>query len=260
MNSFKILLEKIKEAKALDFGQVFNDSIELFKKTWLQGFLLQLFTLIVMLPLIIVLYVPLIGMMIAQQESGYANTDAFNNFFAGMSVLYILFVIVGAFVLGAVSLALNAAFFRIMNRLDSDKTVSSSDFFYFLKTKYLSKIFVLMLVSMGISIVAALLCYLPIFYVLVPLSFFTIVYAFNPNFSVGDIVKVSFKLGNKKWLITFGLIIVSSLLAQIVGFLLCFVGVLFTAPFVYHPIYIIYKKVIGFEEQHVIDEIGTSSE
>ena len=95
---------------------------------------------------------------------------------------------------------------------------------------------------------------------MIPVSYFAIVFAFNPELSVGEVIKVGFKLGNKKWLLSFGLIIVASLLAQIVGFLLCGIGMLFTATFVYHPIYFIYKNVIGFNSDNPIDEIGMSSE
>ena len=260
MNTITNLLEKIERAKELDFGTILNESIELFKKTWLQGFLLYLFTIIVMLPLIIVLYIPLVGMMIAQQESGYTDNEAFSNFFGGMSILYVLFVVVGVFVLGAISVALNAGFFRIMKKLDYNEKVETTDFFYFIKGKYLSKTFMLMLISILISIPAALLCYIPFIYVIVPMSYFAVIFAFNPEFSVGEIVNVSFKLGNKKWLLTFGLIIVASLLSQIVGFLLCFVGLFFTATFVYHPTYLIYKKVVGFDENNLIEETGTTTE
>ena len=260
MNTIEMLLKKIEVSKELDFGTVFGEAIELFKKTWLQGFLLQVFTLIVMLPLLIVFYVPFIGMIIAQQESGYSDNQIFSDFFASMSILYILLVIVGVFVLGAVSVALNAGFYRIMKMLDYNEQVTTSDFFHFVKGKYLSKTFMIMLVSILIAIPAALLCYIPLIYAIVPLSFFALIFAFNPELSVGDIVKASFKLGNKKWLISFGLIIVSSLLAQMVGFLLCFVGVFFTATFVYHPIYLIYKNVIGFDDASAIEEIGTVQE
>lgn len=260
MNTITTLLKKIEQAKELDFGGIFSESIELFKKTWLQGFLLFLFTLIIMLPLIIVLYIPLIGVIIAQQESGYTDNEAFSNFFDGVSVLYVVFVIVGVFVLGAISFALNAGFYRIMRKLDNNEIVDTSDFFHFVKTEYLSKSFLLMLVSILIAIPSVLLCYLPLIYIMVPLSFFGVVFAFNPEFSVGDIVKASFNLANKKWLISFGLIVLCTLLSQIVGYLLCGIGLFFTATFVYHPIYLIYKKVIGFDEQHVIDDIGTSIE
>jgi hypothetical protein len=256
MNTISYLQEKINNARALDFGTIFSASIELFKKTWLQGFLLQLFTVIVMLPLIIVLYVPLITMMIAQANSGYSGSDTYSDFFAGMSIIYILFVIVGIFVLGAVSVALQAAFFRIMRALDEGKTITTSDFFCFLNGKHLSKTFLLVLVTVIIAIPSVLLCYIPLIYMMVPFSLFALIFAFNPELSVGDIVKVSFKLGHKKWLLAFGLIFVSGLLAEIVGLLLCGIGTLFTAAFVYHPVYLIYKDVIGFDNEDEISTIG----
>lgn len=147
-----------------------------------------------------------------------------------------------------------------MKKMDFNESVTTSDFFYFLKGKYLSKTFALMLVSILIAIPSALLCYVPLIYVIVPMSFFVIMFAFNPELSVGDIVKVSFKLGNKKWLLAFGLMIISSLVAQIVGLVLCGIGVLFTSAFVYHPVYLIYKDVIGFDDDTEIQKIGVSSE
>ena len=113
----------------------------------------------------------------------------------------------------------------------------------------------LVLLSMLIAVVAMILCYLPIFYVMVPLTFLTVMFAFNPELTPSELVKVSFKLGNKKWLISFGLIIVSSILASVVGFLLCGIGSLFTAAFVYHPVYLIYKEVIGFEDEVESDSL-----
>jgi hypothetical protein len=255
MNTISFLKEKINAAKALDFGSIFSASLELFKKTWLQGFLLQIFNVVVMLPLIIILYVPLITVMITQAKDGYSDPDAYSNFFASMSILYILIVVIGVFVLGAVSVALNAAFFRIMKKLDYGEQVSTSDFFYFLNSKYLSKTFVLMLVSVLIAIPSVLLCYIPLLYVIVPMSFFALIFAFNPDLSISDIITISFKIGHKKWLLAFGLIFVSSLLAEIVGFLLCGIGLLFTSAFVYHPVYLIYKNVIGFNNTDEIDSI-----
>ena len=255
MNSIESFIQKVQDSKPLDFGNIFSDSIELFKKTWIQGFLLQLFTIIVMLPLIIVMYVPLIGIIIAQAESGDVNSDAFDAFFAGMSLLYIGFLIVGVLVLGSISVALNAAFYRIMKRIDHDESVETSDFFYFLKGKYLSKTLMLILISMLIAIPSALLCYIPLIYVMVPMSYFSLIFAFNPEMSIGEIIKASFNIGNKKWLLSFGLLIVASLLAQVVGFILCGIGTLFTAPFVYHPIYLIYKNVVGFDFEKPINHI-----
>ena len=117
-----------------------------------------------------------------------------------------------------------------------------------------------MLVTVLIAIPSVLFFYIPMIYLIVPFSLFAIIFAFNPELSVGDIVKVSFKLGHKKWLLIFGLIFVSSLLAQIVGFILCGIGALFTAAFVYHPTYLIYKDVIGFDNDDEINTIGEANE
>lgn len=253
MNTITKLSEKINQAQALDFGTIFSESIELFKKTILQGFLMQVFILIIMIPLIIVFYIPFFGLIIAQQETGYNDTELFDNFFASMSVLYILIVIVGVFVLSAISLALNAGFYRIMKKLDYNEQVTTSDFFYFFKGKYLIKTFLLMVVTIIIAIPAALLCYIPLIYAIVPLSYFVLIFAFNPELSVGDIVNVSFKLGNKKWLLSFGLFVVAYLCVIVLTLVTCGLGSLFLSPFMYHPMYLIYKNVVGFNENNVIE-------
>ena len=56
MNAVTHVLEKISQAKALDFGDIFNKSIELFKKSWLYGFLFQLIVLIITLPFIVSMF------------------------------------------------------------------------------------------------------------------------------------------------------------------------------------------------------------
>lgn len=249
MNTINYLLDKISNSKQLDFGTVFSNSFELFKKTWIQGFLMKLMTVLITLPLIIILYIPLIFLFIAQVNEGDYNPEIFSAFFAGFSIIYIIFIFVGVFVLGAISMAINAGFYRIMMLLDKNKQVRMSDLFYFVKSKYLGKLLVLLIISIIISVIATLLCVLPVFYVMVPISFFTVVFAFNPDLSAGDIITVSFKLGNKKWLITFGLLIISSILTSITVTITCGLAALFVSAFIYHPTYLVYKEVIGFNDE-----------
>jgi len=239
---------KINSAKALDFGNIFNQSVELFKKSWLYGFMLQLFTIIISLPFIIILYVPFVMLIVTQSQSGHIETDEFSTFLAGFSILYILFFILGILTISVIQIAMNASFFRILKRLDYDEDVKISDLFYFVKGKYVGNLFLLMLMTIVISIVASLLCFLPIIYAIIPISFFTIVFAFNPELNVGDIVKLSFNLGTKKWLISFGLFIVAKLVIMFLIVLTCGLGSLFLIPFIYHPSYIIYKEVVGFND------------
>ena len=102
--------------------------------------------------------------------------------------------------------------------------------------------------SVGIAFAAALLCMLPLFYVMVPLNLIPLFFAFNPDLSAKELLKASFKLGTKKWLLIFGLTIVAGFAAQVVGMFLCFVGIIVTASFSFIPQYMVYKKAIGFSE------------
>jgi hypothetical protein len=81
---------------------------------------------------------------------------------------------------------------------------------------------------------------------MVPLQLLVAIFAFNPQLSVSEIIRASFKLGNKYWLTLFGLIIISSLIAQL-GVLLCLVGVFITAYFIYVPLYLFYRDSVGVD-------------
>lgn len=256
MNTSNSLKEKINTAKNLDFGTIFNQVIDLYKKIWVQGLLHFIFNILVMLPIIIIVYVPLIAASIAQTQSGDYNQDFMSEFLAGFSIIYIIGIVIAFVVLVSFSAALNAGFYRIVYRLDCNKSVTTSDFFYFMKRQYLLKLFLLMIISIIIAALSAMLCYLPLIYTMVPISFFLVIFTFNPNLSVSDIFELSFKLGTKKWLITFGLLIVIGIIIGIIGTVSCGLGYLFLTPFSYLPIYLIYKEIIGFEENNEINEIG----
>lgn len=247
---------KVSSAKELDFGTVFSQSIELFKKSWLQGFLMQLFVFILTIPFLIIFYVPFVLMIVEQTESGQFNPDSVDGVFAGFSVFFMLLFIIGILVVATLQMALNAAFFRILKSLDEGLPVKTSDLFYFFKKQYLGKIAVLMIVMLLITIPAAIFFYLPFIYVMVPISFFSIVFSFHPEWSIGDIVSSSFRLGNKKWLLTFGLILISYAAIIILTFVTCGLGSLFLGPFMFHPIYLIYKGVIGFDDLSELNQIG----
>ncbi|MDG1728511.1 MAG: hypothetical protein P8K68_05320 [Algibacter sp.] len=249
------LLRKIENAKDLDFGDIFSKSVELFKKVWVQGLVIILLTILLMLPFYIIMYLPLIAMGVLDPETMQQGGEP------NMAILipfYLLMIVFGFFAT-VIGLALKAAFFRICKTKDFNEA-TKDDYFYFLKKPYLGKSIKLGAMMFGVTLVATLLCFLPLIYAMVPLSLMYVIYALNPDMSESDIVKAGFKLGNKKWLITFGLMIVAGLLAQIVGMIMCFVGVFVTASFASIPIYFIYKDALGIEEQTAIEEIGTRTE
>lgn len=246
----------IENARALDFGKIFNDSIELFKKVWLQGLLMILIMFGFMIPFAFIVWLPLLIFGIAD---GF-DPDGYN----GLAPIAMLFVIVAyvlfAFAMIVISFGLKAGLYRIMRQKEIHSQ-ASDDYFFFLRKPYLSKTINVSLAHLGISILATLLCVFPIIYVMVPLNLLIVMYAFNPDISTSDLIKLSFNLGNKKWLITFGLTLVAGFLAQIVGALMCGIGIFFTASFVMIPVYFIYKEVVGFdnETKEELQEIGNNT-
>ncbi|WP_460218051.1 hypothetical protein [Psychroserpens sp. MEBiC05023] len=245
---FSEILQKIQHAKMLDFGQVFNDSIELFKKVWLQGLIMILIVIAFVIPFMLIVYLPLIvlGIADASDPGAYDGLAPLAAIF--MLIAYLLFL----FFMIVISFGLKAALYRIMRQKEIN-SVAKDDYFFFLRKPYFGKTIKLSLAYFGISLIATLLCVFPLIYVMVPLSILPVVYAFNPELSDSNLIKVSFELGNKKWLIAFGLTLIAGFLAQIVGMLMCGIGIFVTASFAAIPVYFIYKEVIGFQDNNEIN-------
>lgn len=242
--------QKINENKSVDFGDIFNKSFELFKKTWQQGLLYMLLSIGIVLCVMALIMIPLFVTGIFD-PAVFESLESGNPDFKGIIMLYLV-MFPAIFVASTFSMLLNAAFYRIVKQIEIEALETPvASFGMFFKSEYITKAFVLSLLTMVIAIVAALACYLPLFYVMIPLTYVVVIFAFNPEMSVSDIIKLSFKLGTKKWLVTFGLVIVASILAEVVGLLLCGIGVFVTASFVYLPTYYIYKEVVGFDENTV---------
>lgn len=236
--------ERIANSSALDFGTIFNESIELFKKVWVQGLVTMVITMAFMIPFYIIIYIPLLFLGIAGASNPEGDFSAVSGVFL---LVFIVLLIVMLFAVAVVAFAMRASLFRIIMQRDLN-TATKDDYFYFLKKRYIGKLLKLVLASIAIALIAYILCVVPIFYAIVPLSYITTVFAFNPELSASEIIKASFSLGNKKWLLSFGLIVITAMLSQLVGLLLCGIGIFVTASFVLLPVYLIYKKTVGFDE------------
>lgn len=245
----KDIFQRIETAGKPSFSDILSKSFELFKKVWKEAFYHVLITIAILIPFLIIIYVPFFTMM------GYRGVyDSYGYYEPfdlpiGLLIVYAIIFFALIFIIQGLSLGIIAHFFKVCKKEDSGSIKETESYFVFLKGKNLKKVMVLSLATVGISLAAVLLCYLPIFYVMVPLQLFVVIFAFNEDLSVSDIIKASFKMGNKYWLITFGLIFLSSLIAQI-GIIFCFVGVLFTAFFVHIPIYYLYKDTVGFDDDN----------
>ena len=238
--SLEAINQKITEKPSLEFGAIFSESIELFKKVWLQGFITVLLTLVTILPFYLIIYIPMIAAGITDPEM--LQSEEMPPMVAVAMALLMPIFLLGVLTFG---LALNAAFLRICKQKDFNEVVSE-DYFYFFKEGRLGKILKLALIMLGLSLLGILTCGLGIVYLIVPISLFPAFLAFNNELSALDMVKASFTLGNKNWLVVFGLILVMGIVAEL-GIILCCVGLLFTAMLAKVPTYFIYKYGVGFD-------------
>jgi len=253
--------DKILKAPRLDFGNIFFDAIALFQKVWLQGFLMILLSFVTIMGLYSVMIIPIIASdfivepsFVIEQDSGNIDTITSLLLMGLVFLIYIVIIIVAT----TLNVGLQAAFFRIVRMKDRNKKSEVGvNFGMFLKKKHLKKLFLFSLIYLIIMGVSYVFFILPLFYAMVPMQYALIIYAFHPEWSIKEILKAGFELGNKKWGITFALMFVGGIAAYAVGFLACFVGIYFTTSFILLPGYLIYKEVIGFTEvEDVIAQIG----
>jgi hypothetical protein len=240
--NFTTITDSIAKSDPLDFGSIFSRSMELFKKVRVQGFITVLLTFATILPFYLLVYIPLIAAGITDPEmleSDDVPPVVMVSMMVLMPILFLAIIVI--------SLSLNAAFLRICRLKDLNEVGADGYFFYF-KKKYLGKTILLALILLGLSVLGMLLFGLGLIYLVVPLALFPAFLAFDEELSAIEIVKSSFALGNKNWLVIFGLVILMGLLAEL-GIILCCVGVLFTAMLSKVPIYYIYKDGIGFSEK-----------
>ncbi|MCB0375479.1 MAG: hypothetical protein KDD04_06140, partial [Sinomicrobium sp.] len=182
------LTGKIQQNASLDFGDIFNKSIELFKKTWLQGFLFLVLSMLIAIPAVLIIYIPMLSMTAFRGFAQYEYYDVPEFPFATMLPFFLLFFLAMIFV-NTVTFAMTAGFFKMVKKLDVGQEASTGDLFMYVKGRYLTKSFILVLMTTGISLVAMFLCVLPLIYVAVPLNFFAVIFAFNPELTPSEVVK-----------------------------------------------------------------------
>ncbi|WP_370479867.1 hypothetical protein [Tamlana flava] len=253
MNSYQSLERKIENAKPVDFSEIIDNVIGLFKKVWLKGFLVIL--LVSVCAIVASILFSLIGL--APNSNVFMDgfsLEAYMQFYSSSA----LYSVPQNILIATLTLAFVSAFYRICKQFVSGETVLD-DYFYFFKKQYFSKLLMLGIIHTAISTMAQLMFLVPIIYAFVPLAYFSIIFANNPELSEMEIVKASFKLGNKKWFISFGTMFVCGLMGAL-GILGCGIGILFTISIAYLPAFFIYKEVIGFDDTSEIDLIGRTDD
>lgn len=251
------LLERIENAKSVDFGDILSKSFELYKKDFNNGLMHALVSLLVVIPFILVVYVPILPFYIEMiQHAGdpYYSPSFLDEYGPGIIFGWVIFVLILSLVMQVVIYSIFGHYYKSLKIADVGGDEEIGGYFTLLQ-QHFGKLLLLTLATFGIALLATLLCYLPLLYVMVPLQLILPIFAFNTELDVSDIIKAAFKLGNKYWGILFGLIIVAGILSSL-GMIACYVGLIATAFFSHIVMYHFYKHSVGFEE--VTEEITTN--
>jgi len=240
---------KIQNAQHLDFGKILDLSINMFKEVWLKG-LLMILVLVAFAIGITVLF-SFIGL--GSDPFVFDYNEGFN-FYSNLTS-NAFYALPQTILISSLTIGLLAGFYRICKQFDLNGS-QSDELFYFFKGDNIRKIFMLGIIYSLVAVIAQSLYILPYIYAIVPLSFFAVIFSNNPELTETEIVKLSFNLGTKKWLLTFGLLFITGILGML-GVIACGIGLLFTMSIVYLPVYFVYRDVVGFEDDREIMKIGT---
>lgn len=247
--NYSEIQSKIQNAQQLDFGTILDLIFKMFKEVWLKGFLM-----VIVLVVCAVALTFLFGFIGLGPDPFVMDPNEGFNFYSNYTS-NAFYSLPQSILLASLIIGLLAGFYRICKELDLNKT-QNQDLFYYFKGRHIQKIFMLGIIYALIAVIAQSLFIIPYIYAFVPLSFFAMVFSNNPDLSETEIVKLSFRLGTKKWLITFGLLFVTGILGML-GIIACGIGLLFTMSIVYLPVYFVYRDVVGFEDDSEIMKIGT---
>lgn len=251
MENKKDRIEEIKRnGYRLDFSNVFNLAFENYKKIAVYaGSMILVFSVIIfsIIAAIIILFFG-IATLTAMLNPENLKTEAVSeNFIFIYTAANILFsCLISPFPAGLIKMAYCA---------ERDEEFQVSTIFKYYKAPYFKELFVAtFIITAFTSILATALNYAGVQLIgsLISLSISFLTLLTIPLIIFGDLkamdaISSSFTIVLKQPLVLLGLMIVT-VIASMVGFMGCCIGIFFTLPFLYSMNYAIYSEIIGFED------------
>jgi len=256
--------ERLNEIKQkgynLEFSNVFNDSLEIYKKVlWIIG--------LSFLILMIIMAALSLGVMTVFFGASDFMSDLTQFGLLSTSPAYLVIsLIIGVLVTIAIS-PLYAGIAQVCHNAQTNKHYDFNTVFIHYKSNYLKNIAIsALLISLVSGVATDLVMYLGFQFLATLVSYFfqfftlfTIPFIIFGNLNAMSAIQASILIVFKKFWTIFALIIVALIMAML-GLIAICIGILFTLPIIYTTQYAIYRNVIGVEEHDELDEIGTYKE
>lgn len=232
----------VQQGERVDFRQLLGETRELFLRTWWFGAVLMLLQLILLLPVAVVVVIPVLGFSAPGGAPALSTVSGAPDW--GQALPFAFGFLLATFLANALVLALTAGYFRMVQKVDRGHEVQVMQIFNFLRPQYFTKALVLSAVSMLLALAGTLLLLIPLIYLMVPLALLPLIMGIHPNFTTREMLSASFLMGHRYWWICMGLLLLMGLLAQLIGLMLCGIGVFFTASLTYLPLYLLHKHAL----------------
>ncbi|MBC5862593.1 hypothetical protein [Flavobacterium turcicum] len=254
----KRLAEIKEQGYELDFGTVFNNTIENYKKiAWYGG--LMIFVFFTLFSLV------LFGIAIA--FIGFPELKAIlkpeNLQLETLPLEILLYVSVATVFIAAITCPFPAGLTKMAQSADKDEEFGIATMFQYYKAPYFVELLIasvlLAIVSSSIQNTIAFFQIPFLGYVISSIlslfTFLTVPFIIFGNLKAVESIKASILVASKQPLTLLGLIVVSSI-ASWIGFLGCCIGLVFTIPFVFSLYYVVYKEIIGIETPEDLEYNG----
>lgn len=261
MESTQERLNEIKQkGYNLEFGDVFNESLEIYKKVlWIAG--------LAFLILMIIMGALTAGVMTIFFGASNFMSNITQFGLLSMSPAYLVIsLIIGILVTIAIS-PLYAGIVQVCHNAQTNKHYDFNTVFIHYKSVYLKDIAIsALLISLISGVATDLVMFLGfqftgtlITYFFQFITLFTIPFIIFGNLNAMSAIQASILIVFKKFWIIFALMLVAIIMAML-GLIAICIGILFTLPIIYTTQYAIYRNVIGVDEHDELDEIGIYKE
>jgi hypothetical protein len=222
-----------------DSSSVIAHAFEIYKKGFAYA------VLMVVLVMIVYYALSFIGKLI----SGFDPLAASEAMRSGSSHFTNVFLIPGyssflgiASLLGLLLYPFNAGLLYVFNKINFNQPVEFSDLFIGYKQNT-GQIILFGFIYNIILVITFSICILPAIFI-APLFLFGLPIVFFENASAIDGLKKSFEMAKDNYWVVVGIAVLAFLIS-ISGLILCCIGVIFTAPFIYVGIYSAYCAFFG---------------
>lgn len=261
MESTQERLNEIKQkGYNLEFGDVFNESLEIYKKVlWIVG--------LAFLILMIIMGALTAGVMTIFFGASNFMSNITQFGLLSMSPAYLVIsLILGILVTIAIS-PLYAGIVQVCHNAQTNKHYDFNTVFIHYKSVYLKDIAIsALLISLISGVATDLVMFLGfqftgtlITYFFQFITLFTIPFIIFGNLNAMSAIQASILIVFKKFWIIFALMLVAIIMAML-GLIAICIGILFTLPIIYTTQYAIYRNVIGVDGHDELDEIGIYKE